>query len=36
MDQTPLVIDEIEAGNDFLSRPNTFEQDATAAWLRGR
>ena len=34
MDQTPLVMDEIEAGNDFLSRLNTFEHVVAACWLR--
>ena len=34
MDQAPLVMDEIEAGNGLLGRLNTFDHVVAACWLR--
>ena len=34
MDQAPLVIDEIEAGAEFIRRLNGYQRVAAACWLR--
>lgn len=35
MDTPPLVIDEIEAGKEFLGRLNAYKTVKAACWLRG-
>ena len=34
MDQAPLVIDELEAGVEFIRRLNAYQRVAAACWLR--